>query len=362
MGSATCAIRSSVRADRDDVGRRLPDSAGIRSAPRGVAQGVRRRRAAASVFNTETGNTLPYPTVDDTGNTGDCSRSTRQVTETAVTYGVINFAAYKFSSDIVTVPVELLQDSAFDLNEHLSSVLGTRLGRVHNTYQTTGTGSSQPQGIVPAPRAASRPAACRRSRMTSCSRSSTRSIRPIATRRSAPATCSTTARFLKLRQMKDGEGRPLWQAGHGRRAGHDQRLAVLHQSGHGRDDDRPQADPLRRPEEVQGPPVKGFTLLRLVERYAELAPGRVPRLHAHGFADARRGHRSLQVHHDGVIAGNRRCRERAEPPRSLTHRISYRISHASTRHQGRVVLAQRPAAGRRHHRRAVARMDRQPRR
>lgn len=103
---------------------------------------------ACDVFSTETGNTLPWPTYDDTSNTGRLLAINTTVTNTAVTYGQTSFAAYKFSSDSVLVPVELLQDSAFDLNAHLAAVLGERLGRVHNTYETTGTGSSQPQGIV----------------------------------------------------------------------------------------------------------------------------------------------------------------------------------------------------------------------
>src|SRR5207253_3242363 len=94
----------------------------------------------ADTFNTDTGNPLPWPTFDDTSNTGELLGINTAVNPQDVAYGLVTFNAYKFSSKYVLVPVELMQDSAFDLDAHLASVLGTRLGRVHNTYQTTGTG------------------------------------------------------------------------------------------------------------------------------------------------------------------------------------------------------------------------------
>lgn len=170
---------------------------------------------AGDVFQTDTGNTLPWPTVDDTTNTGRLLAINTAATETAVTYGQVSFAAYKFSSDMVTVPVELMQDSAFNVEAHIASVLGTRLGRVHNTYQTTGTGSSQPQGIVTG--ASSGVTAAGVSSVTYDELLALEHSVDPAYRNKAfgPGFVLNDGSLLKLRQIKDSDGRPLWQPGLG---------------------------------------------------------------------------------------------------------------------------------------------------
>jgi HK97 family phage major capsid protein len=53
---------------------------------------------------------------------------------------------------MVKVSIELLQDSAFDLESYLVKKFATRLGRATNAYFTTGLGSTQqqPNGIITA--------------------------------------------------------------------------------------------------------------------------------------------------------------------------------------------------------------------
>jgi HK97 family phage major capsid protein len=45
-------------------------------------------------------------------------------------------------------PIQLLQDNAYNAETRLSTALGRRIGRAQNAHFTTGTGSSQPEGIV----------------------------------------------------------------------------------------------------------------------------------------------------------------------------------------------------------------------
>jgi HK97 family phage major capsid protein len=106
-------------------------------------------RQAARVMATDSGALMPWPTVNDTANKGRLLAENTQVTNTAMTFGVVNFGAFKFSSDSILVSEELLQDSAFDLNSFVGASLGERLGRITNEFFTTGTGNSQPQGVVP---------------------------------------------------------------------------------------------------------------------------------------------------------------------------------------------------------------------
>lgn len=105
-------------------------------------------RQAADVFATATGNDLPWPTVNTTAQVGELLAENAQVADEDVVFGSKTFKAYMFSSKMVKVSLQLMQDSAFDLNAYLTSALAERLGRGTNAYFTTGTGSSQPEGIV----------------------------------------------------------------------------------------------------------------------------------------------------------------------------------------------------------------------
>lgn len=106
-------------------------------------------RQAADEMQTDTGATLPWPTVDDTSNTGEIIGESSAVTTTAdPTFGIVNLAAFKFSSKAVIVPVELLQDSATNIPQLLGRLLGTRIGRINNTKFTTGAGTTEPAGLI----------------------------------------------------------------------------------------------------------------------------------------------------------------------------------------------------------------------
>lgn len=102
----------------------------------------------AEVIHTETGAQLPWPTSDDTANVGAILAENTQVTEQDVTFGTANIDAYMYTSKMVRVSYQLMQDSAFDLGAWLPRKLGTRLGRILNQHFTTGTGTNQPDGIV----------------------------------------------------------------------------------------------------------------------------------------------------------------------------------------------------------------------
>jgi HK97 family phage major capsid protein len=107
-------------------------------------------RAAAQVINTETGATLPWPTVSDTANSGRIlAEATAATTTTDPTFGVVNLGAFKFSSDAVLVSWELLQDSFINLETYLGTALGRRIGRIQNTKFTVGVGTTEPKGFIP---------------------------------------------------------------------------------------------------------------------------------------------------------------------------------------------------------------------
>lgn len=107
-------------------------------------------REASTVIQTENGQPINYPTSDGTSETGELIAENTTATGADPTFGTVTLQPYKFSSKVVAIPFELLQDSAVDLVSFISKRLGDRLGRVQNTYFTTGTGTAQPKGAVTA--------------------------------------------------------------------------------------------------------------------------------------------------------------------------------------------------------------------
>lgn len=107
-------------------------------------------RRVADVFSTAMGNPLSYPTSDGTAETGELIGENTTATVADTTFGTVALPVYKFSSRIVPIPFELLQDSQIDVEAFIQGRLRTRLGRVTNTFFTTGTGTSQPRGVVTA--------------------------------------------------------------------------------------------------------------------------------------------------------------------------------------------------------------------
>jgi HK97 family phage major capsid protein len=105
-------------------------------------------REAAKVITTDGGYPLDYPTIDDTSNKGRLLAINTIVTVTPAIFGKKTFYAYKFSSDEVLIPTELLQDEKVDFNAYVADILAERIGRIEADYYTTGTGSSQPEGCV----------------------------------------------------------------------------------------------------------------------------------------------------------------------------------------------------------------------
>lgn len=102
----------------------------------------------ATVLTTATGADLPWPTNDDTAHEGEFLAENMPLSEMNVTLGQRKLQAHTVNSKIVRVPVQLLQDSAFDLNSWLPRKQGERIGRRVARAFTQGTGVDQPEGIT----------------------------------------------------------------------------------------------------------------------------------------------------------------------------------------------------------------------
>lgn len=105
---------------------------------------------ASQILRTATGGKFNFPGTDETAikgarigqGTGD------DVADNTITNKELD--SYTYTSKMIKVAVELMQDSAFPIDPYVQRLVADRIGRIINTEMTTGTGSSQPNGVVTA--------------------------------------------------------------------------------------------------------------------------------------------------------------------------------------------------------------------
>ncbi|HLL28575.1 MAG TPA: phage major capsid protein [Xanthobacteraceae bacterium] len=161
------------------------------------------------VLNTSTGVSIPWPSMDDTSNEGALIAENTAVSTAELTFGTKSLDAWKYTSGVVLVSNELLQDAALDVETIVRDAMAERIGRKGNRDLTTGDGSSKPNGIVHATSGG----------VTAASASGVtfddlieleHSVDP-AYRNDPSCRWMFTDTTLKiLRKLKDGQGRYIW--------------------------------------------------------------------------------------------------------------------------------------------------------
>lgn len=106
------------------------------------------RRSRASILTTADGAPLTFPMNNDTGNTGALLAEGSAATEQDTTFGAVTLDAYTYTSKIIRVQNQLLQDSAVDVEAYVRKILTERLGRATESAYAIGDGSSKPRGIT----------------------------------------------------------------------------------------------------------------------------------------------------------------------------------------------------------------------
>jgi len=105
-------------------------------------------RSVCDVISTSKGETIEYPTNDETANTGAWLAEGSAAAELDTVFGQKTIEAWTASSKYIKVNAQLVQDSSFNIEKFISDILAQRLGRITNTGYTVGSGSSQPHGIA----------------------------------------------------------------------------------------------------------------------------------------------------------------------------------------------------------------------
>ena len=170
------------------------------------------RASRATVLTTASGAPIPFTTANDTGNTGAILGENTQVAEQDSTFGTVNIGAYMYTSKLVRVSLQLIQDSAFNLEAYLATMLGTRIARITNTHFTTGDDDSKPNGIVTASTAGKPGASGQVATVTYADL--------VDLQHSVDPSYRTGAEWMfhdstlkALKKLVDGESRPLWAPG-----------------------------------------------------------------------------------------------------------------------------------------------------
>lgn len=105
-------------------------------------------------ITTDTGNNLPWPTLDDTANMGEVVEEGGTFSGGAdLVFGEASLGAYSYMAggaggSPLRISRELVQDAAFDIVSLVTAKLGQRMARIQAPHLVTGTGVKQPLGIT----------------------------------------------------------------------------------------------------------------------------------------------------------------------------------------------------------------------
>lgn len=219
---------------------------------------------------TSMGNALPWPTMDDTSNKGAILAENTADSEQDVALGQKELNAYKYTSKIIRVSEELLQDDAVGVEAIIRDAMAERLGRIVNEHLTVGTGTGQPNGIVTASAAghtASAAAAISFDDLIELQHS----VDPAYRRDPSTGFMFNDTTLKLLRKIKDSDGNYIWQPANAQTG----EPGRLFEESYSVNQDMPDVGASAK-SIVYGAMnryivrrVREFALKRLVERYAE---------------------------------------------------------------------------------------------
>lgn len=160
---------------------------------------------AADIIRTTGGGDLPWPTMNNTAAKAKVMAQYEQGTKAAKTFASKTLKAHTYRTDIIPVSLELLQDSAFNLEQYIGQLLATELVGGLNGDFTNGTGTSAPRGIV------------KDAKAVSAAGAGVGYDDIIAVMKAVPSAYQANAKFMMnaktmydLALIKDGSERPIW--------------------------------------------------------------------------------------------------------------------------------------------------------
>ena len=169
-----------------------------------------------SVIDDTSGNTFNIPTIDDTGSGLLPVAHTEGGTVADdggkdATFGQKTLGAYSFVTEWIRWSHELNTDSVLNMEDFLGRLLGVRMARIANAKLTTGSGSSDVEGIVT--NSAAGVTAASATAITSDEIIDlVHSVDP-SYRQGSVAFMMNDATLAAVRKLKDGQNNYLWAMG-----------------------------------------------------------------------------------------------------------------------------------------------------
>ena len=160
---------------------------------------------AADIIRTTGGGELPWPTMNNAAAKARVLAQYEQSTKAAKTFASKTLKAHTYRTDIIPVSLELLQDSAFNLEQYIGQLLATELVGGLNADFTNGAGTTAPRGIV------------KDAKAVSAAGAGVGYDDIIAVMKAVPSAYQANAKFMMnaktmydLALIKDGSERPIW--------------------------------------------------------------------------------------------------------------------------------------------------------
>ena len=165
---------------------------------------------ASRIFPTATGNDLPWPTENNTSQKGEIIAENEEVNEQDLVFASVTLKAHMYSSKEVKISLQLLQDSAFQMESYIGEKLAERIGRITNEHFTTGAGTTQPRGVVTAS-SAGKVAAATTAFTFAEVLDLKHSVDPAYRRNARFMFSDATLSAIKKLSIGTSDARPLWQ-------------------------------------------------------------------------------------------------------------------------------------------------------
>lgn len=168
-------------------------------------------RRIASRLVTGTGVEFPFPTSDGTTEVGEIVAQNATAASQDPTFGTVPMSVYKFSSKVIAVPIELLQDSSVDIIAFVEKRIRDRIGRIQNQMFSIGTGTGQPFGVSVAASVGKTGATGQTTTIIYDDMVDMVDSVDVAYQAEGELTWNTSQTMRRVvRKLKDANGRPIW--------------------------------------------------------------------------------------------------------------------------------------------------------
>ena len=170
------------------------------------------RRLAGSVTTTQ-GNPMSWVTSDATSEEGERIAENQPASDLDPSVGTRPLGVHKYSSKVISVPMELLQDSAVDVQALVQRIIRTRLGRIQNREFTFNNSGSDPVALIQAASTGKVAATGNTTTITYDDLVDLIDSLDVAYTDDAetmPQFMTNQVLRRTLRKLKDSSGRPLW--------------------------------------------------------------------------------------------------------------------------------------------------------